>query len=365
MMFDPQQPYNDLPLLPPKETFDDAEISKQLVKTSRALAKLNGIDLLNNHKISEMMINPFLISESIQSNSIENIHTTVEEYYKEEISAKQLTGNNKEAEKYKDAIMYGFDQIKDNEMLLTNDIVKMQSIIVPNKPGIKSSPDKKIENSVTHEIIYTPPQGQKLLEDLMGNLDKYINDDEIHDVDPLIKAIIIHHQIESIHPFLDGNGRTGRMLMVLYLVLQGLLSLPMLFISGYINKYKDKYYAYLREANYTGNLKPLIIYLLEGIEEQSKNTITKIIKVNQLIDHVKNAMYDEGIKESDKLINAFIEQPYFTISSVFNTTLIPARTLNRYFKKLSEVGVIQKSAGSKGSYIYYELAGLIPLISEV
>ena len=361
-MFDPKQPFNDLPFLPPKETFDDPEILKQLVKSSRALASLNGIDQLNNNKISEMMINPFLVSESVQSNRIENINTTVEAYYKEEATAKELTWNNKEVEKYKDAIMYGFDQIRSNEMLITKTITHMQSIIEPNKPGIKSSPDKKIQNSRTLEIIYTPPQWQKLLEDLMGNLDKYINNNNLHDVDPLIKAIIIHYQFEAIHPFVDGNWRTWRMVMVLYLVLQGLLSLPILYISGYINKYKDKYYQYLREANYTQDLKPLIMYLLKWIEEQSLNTIDKIKQINRLIDHAKYVMYDLWIKES--LVMAFIEQPYFTISFVENTTLITRRTLTKYFDKLLENWLIKKSWWSKWSYIYYELTWLIDIISS-
>jgi len=362
-MFDPEKPHNDLPLLPPEQSFDDPKILKQLVKSSRALASLNGIDQLNKNKISEMMINPFLISESVQSNSIENINTTVEEYFKQEVTAKKLTGNNKEVQKYKDAIMYWFDQISKNEMLLTNDIVKMQSIIEPNKPGIKSSPDKKIENSLIHKTIYTPPQGQKLIENLMGNLDKYINNNNLHDVDPLIKAIIIHYQFESIHPFLEGNGRTGRMVIVLYLVLQNLLSLPMLYLSGYINKSKDKYYEYLREANYSWNLMSLVLYVLQVIEEQSLSTIEKIKKINRILEHAKNSMFDEWIKEPDGLINAFIDKPYFTISSVNNYTLIPLRTLNRYFKKLDLSGTITKSWWAKWSYIYYELTWLIGIIS--
>lgn len=364
-MFDPKQPYNDLPFLPPKESFEDPEILKQLVKSSRALASLNGIDQLNNHKISELVINPFLISESVQSNSIENINTTVESYYKEEISSKQLTWNNKEVEKYKNAIMFWFEKIKENELLLKNDIVEMQSMIEPNKVWIQSSPNKKIINSSTNEVIYTPPQWQKLLEDLMWNLDKYINDNKLHDLDPIIKAIIIHYQFESIHPFLDGNWRIWRIILVLYLVLQWLLSLPILYISGYINKYKDQYYKYLRDANYTWDLKPLIMYLLKWIEEQSLTTIDKIKKINLLIEKAKSIMYDKWIKEYENMIYAFIDKPYFTISFVESVTLINRRTLTKYFNTFVELWIIKKSWGSKWSYIYYELNGLIDIISTV
>ncbi len=363
-MFDPTLPYNDLPLLPLENNFNDPEMLQQLVKSSRALAKLDGIDQLNDTQISKMMISPFLISESVQSNSIENIHTTVEAFYKEEVSAKSLTGSNKEVANYKKAIMYWFQQIINNELLLTKDIVAMQKIIEPKKPWIQSSPDKKIQNSLTKEIIYTPPQWQQLLLDLIGNLDKYINDPEMQNIDPLLKVIIIHYQFESIHPFTDWNGRTGRMIIVLYLILQWLLSLPILYISAYINTHKDNYYNYLKEANYTWNLKPLIIYMLQAIEHQSLATIEKIKKINRLIDRAKYIAYDRGIKDYELLIEAFIQQPYFTLSSVQRDTTIPERTLRRRFQDLEKAWIIMEVWGTQGSYIYYELVWLLPILSD-
>ncbi len=363
-MFDPKLPYNDLPFLPLDKDFSDSEISQLLLGASRSLATLNWMSFFNEKTVSELLMMPFLVSESVDSNNIESIHTTVEEYYQQSISSKELSWNNKEVRNYKGAIMYGFWKIADNQMLITNDIIHMQSLIEPNKWWIQSSPDKKIINDSTWETLYTPPQWQDHLLKLMWNLDKYINDDSFDAIDPLIKAIIIHYQFESIHPFLEWNGRTWRMLLVLYLNLKQLLNLPILYISWYINNHKAEYYKHLNYWNRTNDLKPLIKYMLQWIDQQANDTLIKIVEIKNLINNTIETISILKIKKAKELTYGFLQDPYFTLGSLKVSTGIPERTLRNYLNKLEKENIIKKSAWSQWSYIFYELTWLLPIIRQ-
>ena len=254
-----------------------------------------------------------------------------------------MTWSNKEVQNYRDALLRWFKQIQERESFIVNDIVNIQEILEPTKPGIQSSPDKKITNSVTWQTLYVPPQGQQLLLDLMANLEKYMNDDSLSSVDPLIKMAVIHYQFESIHPFLDGNWRTGRILMILYLVLKWLLDFPMLYLSGYINKHKADYYRLLNEIRTKNAWEEYVIYMLHGVEQQAEHTTQQLIDINTLINQIKEKVKNiSWIKYNDEFVLWLFEQPSFTLTGLEASTSIHRHTLRKYTWLLEEQWILRK-----------------------
>ena len=221
---------------------------------------------INLHYLVTLLL---FLSSVYPSLSLAEIET--ESGYKDE-SAKEVVD-------YRSAIWRGYEIIKEKGFISTNVLVELQGMIEHNKAGVRKNPGTKLVNSKTGEVIYTPPQEEKEIRNLLKNLEDYINENE-NEVDPLIKMALIHYQFESIHPFYDGNGRTGRILNVLYLVLNNLLDSPILYLSNYINKNKDQYYKLFTEFRENNNYEDWIIYILKGIEETSKNTI-ELIKLIQ------------------------------------------------------------------------------------
>ena len=236
MSFDPNKPFNDLPPLPPEFNFDDIDILKKVNKANIALSKLSGEAKSIPNR--EVLIEPLTFREAVASSEIENIHTTVDESFQDTfIVEAELKKEQKETKNYRKALLTGYELIKKNGFLNTNSFIEIQSVLEPDKPGIRKVPGIKIQNKTTKEIFYTPPEGESLIRNLLKNYEDYFNDFS-DDIDPLIKMAVMHYQFEAIHPFLDGNGRTGRILMVLYICLAKRLDLPILFISGYINQQK-------------------------------------------------------------------------------------------------------------------------------
>ncbi|MHC1736614.1 MAG: Fic family protein [Ignavibacteriaceae bacterium] len=234
--FNPNEPYNDLPLLPPSFNFDEVEVLKRVNSANIALARLSGEakSIPNRH----VLIEPLSFREAVASSEIENIHTTfhdaIQATYLEE---SDLKIEQKETKNYREALLEGYKLVIEQEFLNTNSFITIQSILEPSKPGIRKISGTKIQNKSTGTILFTPPEGEDLIRKLLKNFEDYFNNTS-DEVDPLIKMAVMHYQFEAIHPFLDGNGRTGRILMVLYLCMLKRLDLPILFISGYINQNK-------------------------------------------------------------------------------------------------------------------------------
>ena len=250
--------YDRMKLLPFNDyNLKTSRILEELNEASRALAELKGF--ANSIPNQHILINAITINEAKDSSAIENIVTTHDSIYK----VLTESGFKEEAAKkvvdYRRAIWRGYEIIKEKEFISTNVLVELQSMIEPNKTGIRRTPGTNLVNSATGEIIYTPPQAESEIRDLLKNLEDYINDFD-DDVDPLIKKALIHYQFESIHPFYDGNGRTGRILNVLYLVLNNLLDSPILYLSNYINKNKSEYYKLFNEFRENNNYEDWIIY---------------------------------------------------------------------------------------------------------
>lgn len=240
-MFNPKEPYNDLPLLPPEIDIITPAIFKKTIEANKSLAELKGIgDIIPNQAI---ILNSLILREAKDSSEIENIVTTQDDLYKAfSIEKAALNHATKEVLNYREALWYGYELIKKKQLITTNEIVKIQEVLVKNNAGIRRQPGTALKNSKTGETIYTPPFGKEVIEEKLRNLENYINIDD-DDTDPLIKMAIMHYQFESIHPFYDGNGRTGRMLINLMLIHN---DFPTLIVE---NRKRKQYYQVLSIAH--------------------------------------------------------------------------------------------------------------------
>ncbi|MFQ9264937.1 MAG: Fic family protein [Clostridia bacterium] len=328
---------HELKMLPPEDNFRTVRILEQLARTNRALAELKGYarTIPNQH----ILINAITINEAKNSSEIENIVTTHDEIYKAMIQSNYKNESAKEVVDYRSAIWRGYNLVKEKEMITTNILVEVQSIIEHNNAGIRKIPGTVLKNSKTGEIVYTPPETEKEVREYLKNLEEYINTDDM--IDPLIKLAIIHYQFESIHPFYDGNGRTGRILNILYLVLKDLLDSPILYLSRYINDNKQTYYKLFKEVRETNNFEEWIIYILIGIEETAEETM-------KLIKDIQGEMeeYSKEFKEklpkiySKELLEGLFFEVYTKISYIENICGVTRKTAMSYLNQLEEAGFL-------------------------
>ena len=254
-------------------------------KANIALAKLNGLVVsIPNY---EILLQPLTVREAVASSGIENIITTTLEVLQAELlGEKQSNPAEKETMHYKQALLFGYQSVKAKEFLATNQIIEMQEILVPEKPGIRKIPGTAVVNAQTKEVVHQPPQHETEIRNLLKNMDEYCNA-QSGDVDPLIKMAVLHHQFETIHPFYDGNGRTGRILMVLYLVLTERLNYPVLFLSGYLLKNRQEYYRLLQEVRKTRDWRNWVLYILDMVQTQSQKTCDTIQSILSLMEQYK------------------------------------------------------------------------------
>jgi Fic family protein len=261
------------------------------------------------------------------------------------------TGPAKEVLHYKDAMLEGLETVKKKGFLSTNDFVHLQSVIEPKKKGIRTM-EAKIVNERTGEVLYTPPTGESLLRDLLKNLEDFINNGE-DGIDPLVKMAMFHYQFESIHPFKDGNGRVGRILMILYLVMTGRLKLPVLYISGYIQDHRNPYYSTLREANEKEDYKDLILYMLKAVEEQAQQTEQSILKIEELMDQVEAIIEKKMRVHSKELLNCLFSRAFLTIDYVQDYLKLSSRqTASKYLKTLAKLGFFEEEKLGRHKFFY-------------
>lgn len=344
--------------LPFQVNLNDVEILKQLSTANQYIGELKGVlNILPNPNIVLSLIN---ISESKDSSAIENILTTYDEIFKEIVSKEPRGGKPKEIINYKKAITYGLSLIKEKSFISTNMMVEIQSIIEPNKGGIRKLPGTVIVNDQTGKIIYTPPQEERDIRDLLHNLELYINHDDTYDA--LIQMALIHYQFESIHPFYDGNGRTGRILNILYLVLKNKIQAPILYLSKYIIEHKQDYYKLLRLCNEDINhIHDFVLFVLKGIEETSIYTTNFILKINDAIETTKNMMKE---KLPDIYRFEIIEHLFsyiYTKNEFFRNDLkISRATATKYLKLLEKAGfIISEQVGKEVIYKNVQLLNLV------
>lgn len=343
--------------LPPQIDCETVGILKALNKASRVLGELKGeVSKIPNSRI---LIDTLALQEAKDSNEIENIVTTDDELYQASIDDSIASKAAKEALNYARALQLGIGKLEDKGLLTANDIIEIQAIIAPNHP-IRKLPGTVLKNQLSGEVIFTPPQHHDDIVRLFSNLEVYINDPEFHAIDPLIKMPIIHFQFESIHPFYDGNGRTGRLLNMLYLVQQNLLEIPVLYLSSYIIRNKSDYYRLLQEVRIKNSWEEWIVWMLNGVEETAKETIVVVNKVKQLMDDYKIKIKGNFSFYSHDLINCLFKHPYTKIDFLEKQLNIHRNTAVSYLRQLQESGLLAKvKIGRSNYYINVELLNIL------
>lgn len=359
MSFDPQKPYNDLPLLPPKQDIETRNILRKTITAGRALAKLKGLgETIPNQS---MLVNSVVLQESKASSEIENIITTDDALFRA-FTAKtsRVDPSTKEVLRYREALWEGYNELKKRPILATNLFVKLVQRIKENQAAIRRTPGTTISNAATGEIIYTPPEGKAVIRDKLKNLEDYIHGED--DIDPLIKLALIHYQFETIHPFSDGNGRTGRIISILYLVFQGLLDLPVLYLSKFIIDRKNDYYRLLRRVTEKSEWEPWILYMLDAVEETATFTRKRILDIRDLMTETMEMAKETlpGRVYSKELIELLFCQPYIKGQFLVDAGIAKRKTAAEYLKDLEKTGILTgKRIGREMLYLNTRLYDLL------
>ena len=340
-----------LPLLPPPPEIETREILKQLTLSHRHLAELKGV--VKTIPNEQILINTLSLQEAKSSSEIENIVTTHDDLYKENIMI-DTNPASKEVLNYAKGLKMGFEIVRNEQLLLNKHILLIQEQLEANKAGFRTQAGTKLINS-HNEVVYTPPQDKDEILNLMANLEKFINDPEFSELDPLTKMAIIHYQFESIHPFYDGNGRTGRIINILYLVLQGLLDLPVLYLSRYIIQHKTDYYKALQGVRTKSDWETLILYLLKGVEVTAIETIEMVQNIKTLMQQTKQLLRSELPKiYSQDLLNNLFKNPYTKIEFLAIDLDVTKRTAQNYLDTIAEIGLLSKLKVGKSNYYINE-----------
>ena len=312
---------------------------------------------------TSILINTLSLQEAKDSSAVESIITTHDELYRASFSsANTISPAAKEVRDYSFALVYGYEQVKKKGLLTNNDIVEVYRRIKHNDAGFRNTPGTTLKNDLTGEIVYQPPQ---LLDDIvsyMSNLEKFINEDDLSEIDPLIKMCIIHHQFESIHPFSDGNGRTGRVINILYLVLMKLLDIPVLYLSRFIIKNKAEYYHWLQAVrDDSNNWENWVLFLLKGIEETANETTKLVLDIKSMMMAYKHRIREDLPKiYSQDLLNNLFRHPYTKIEFVMDELQVSRPTATSYLNQLTGLGILEKvKMGRDYFYINSRLYNLL------
>jgi Fic family protein len=339
-----------LRLLPDIGEIETRTVLKKLARAHQALAELKGVAAtIPNQGI---LISTLSLQEAKDSSAIENIITTDDELYRSNSATLQfVTTAAKEVHSYATALRNGFERVERTGLLTQNDILEIQACIEDNRAGYRKLPGTELKNERTGETVYTPPQHPEEIVTFMTNLERFINDEQLCDWDSLTKMAVIHHQFESIHPFYDGNGRTGRILNILYLVQQGLLDIPVLYLSRYINLNKAEYYRLLQAVRTEGDWEAWVLYVLEGIEQTSVETTALIQAIAALMLRYKHQLRSELPKiYSQDLINNLFRHPYTKIEFVMDELHVTRQTAAKYLDEVTRIGLLSKHRLGKENY---------------
>lgn len=352
------QPYNILPLLPPDAELETSAILKAAIAANRSLAELKGkAESLPNPAI---LINSIILQEAKASSEIENVITTNDKLFMA-LSAndKQTDPQTKEVLRYRQALWHGYERLNKNSFDI-NLFIDLMQIIKETDGEIREDSGTVIANPRTRKIIYWPPEGKELITNLLKNLESYINSDD--DTDPLIKMAVMHYQFEAIHPFEDGNGRTGRLLNILYLIHQQLLHKPVLYLSDYIIHNKPDYYRLIREVTEQNNWEAWIIFMLTAVKITADKTMIRIDEIRSLLEdtiqEAKEKLPDRVY--SKELIELIFEQPYCKVKFLVDRNLAKRQTAAEYLKELESTGILKsKQAGRENLYLNVRLYDLL------
>lgn len=341
-------------MLPLDVDVETKAVLKQLNLANKKLAELKGVARTIPNE--DILIQTLTIQEARESSVIENIVTTQDELYRAGLALQHDESNpaTKEVVRYGVAMREGFSAVRQHKLLTNNIIKRIQSVLVENAGGFRSVPGTVLKNN-RGEIVYTPPQDSVDVARLMDNLEHFINEPDLQDIDPLIKLAMLHYQFESIHPFYDGNGRTGRIVCVLYLVIQELLDLPILYLSRYITRNKQDYYRLLQEIRNSDN-SPVawenwILYILKGIEETASETLKLVHGISELMAAYKKKIRSELPKiYSHDLLNCLFFSPYTKVEHLEEHLSISRPTASKYLEAVAGLGLLKKSKVWRQNY---------------
>ncbi|MBL8572691.1 MAG: Fic family protein [Hyphomicrobiaceae bacterium] len=349
-----------IPSLPLEQDLETKPILRKLTLAHRALAELKGAaGLVPNEGI---LINTLSLQEARDSSAIENIVTTQDDLFKSDVLANQFASlAAKEVHNYARALREAFARVRKTGLITVNDILTMQATLEENRAGFRKLPGTELKNDRTGKTVYVPPQTHDEIIAGMSNLEQFINDPTLSTIDPLIKMAVVHHQFESIHPFYDGNGRTGRIINILYLVQQGLLKTPVLYLSRYINQNKSEYYRQLQAVRDDGAWEAWVMFMLEGVEQTSLQTTL-------LVDAIRKLMLSHKVKirtalpriYSQDLLNSIFGHPYSKIIFIERDLRVSRLTATKKLEALTDLGLMTKQRiGRENYYINVELVALL------
>ena len=355
--FDRSRPFNDLPLLPPKTDLGTKEILTKTIKASRALAQLNGA--IRNLPNPGLFLDTLHLQEAKASSEIENILTTNDDLYRAVVADKKFDNPaTKEVINYKEAIWLGLKSLEKKPFITTNLCIEIVQCIKQNTAGIRTSPGTTLSN-IKGEIIYTPPSGEDIIREKMANLETFINEND--SIDPLIKMAISHYQFEAIHPFSDGNGRTGRILLLLQLKLEQLLDIPALFLSEYIIKNKDTYYKGLRAVTENNDWSKFILYMLDMVENTASKGLERLESIIQLMDTTGQEIKEILPKVYSKdLVEVIFKLPYTKRQNLIDIGLGTPKTVGNYLIALEKEGFLKSfKVGKEKLYLNQPLMSIL------
>ena len=357
--FNRKIPYNRLPILPPKTNLETTKVLRKTINASRALAQLNG--LLTNLPNPTLFLDTIHLQEAKASSEIENIITTNDDLYKSLVADKKF-GNSatKEVINYKEALWNGLQQIETRPFISTNLCVEIVQSIKKNTAGIRTTPGTALKNT-NGETIYTPPTGEAVIREKLNNLETFINGEDA--IDPLIKMALMHYQFEAIHPFSDGNGRTGRILLLLYLKIEKLLDTPAIYLSEYIIKNKADYYMKLRMVTENNDWEGWILYMLEMVEYTAKKGLERLRNVTSLMEQMATEIKETLPKVYTKeLVEILFRLPYTKRQFLIDAKLGTPKTVGNYLMELEKYGfLISEKVGKEKLYLNHKLMAVLEL----
>jgi Fic family protein len=355
--FDPGKPYNDLPPIPPAEVLETLPVLRKCVAASRALAGLKEAARLIPNQ--DVLINSIPLREARDSSAIENIVTTNDTLFKfANADPEKADDATKETLRYRTALMQGFKDVQERP-LSTRTAVLVCRAIKNVDLDVRQVPGTALAQQPSGKIVYTPPEGQALLREKLSGLEKFLHGNDA--IDPVIRMAAAHYQFEAIHPFTDGNGRTGRILNTLFLINKGLLDLPILYLSRYINEHRSEYYDRLLAVTTKGAWEAWLLYMLTAVEETSLWTTAKIRAIGDLMDATVDYVSSASPKiYSRELVEVIFTQPYSRIGNIVEAKLGTRKTASKYLKELVAKGVLEERLeGRENIYINVRLLGLL------
>ena len=357
-MFNPQAPYNELPRLPPQSEIESKVVLKACVRARASLAELRG--MAGRIPNQGMLINIIPMLEAQASSEIENIVTTTDQLFQfaNENQHSQADLATKEALRYRTALQKGYRSLSDRP-LSTATAVEICRTIKGIDMDIRRVPGTALINNATQQVIYTPPEGEENIRNLLADWERFIHNSQ--EIDPLVRMAVMHYQFEAIHPFSDGNGRTGRVLNLLFLISEGLLELPILYLSRYIIQNKQQYYQLLMQVTTDQAWEEWILYMLEAVQSTADWTAKKIDAICALMDETKEKIRQSTQKaHAHELVDLIFTQPYCRISNLVDREIAQRQTASKILKELVDMNILREvSVGREKVFINIRLMGLL------